>query len=76
MIFLGWCSAVQLEKMFLKFYIENKGAGVEKLAKKFANDVLSHKKNVSPAQIQGFFLFYKNDPQVVVNNVSKIWDLT
>ncbi|XP_014206737.1 mitochondrial chaperone BCS1 [Copidosoma floridanum] len=73
--YIGWCSAIQLEKMFLRFYIEKKN-DVENLAKKFAENVLSHKRNVSPAQIQGFFLFYKNEPEVVVNNVSKLWELT
>lgn len=60
--------------MFLRFY--QSYAGSEKLAKQFVDGVLAQNRNVSPAQIQGFFLFYKNEPEAVLNNVSRIWDLT
>ncbi|KAJ8687728.1 hypothetical protein QAD02_023522 [Eretmocerus hayati] len=73
--YIGWCSATQLEQMFLKFY-RTKDENTEQLSKQFAESVLAHGKNVSPAQIQGFFLFYKNEPGAVINNVSKIWELT
>ena len=59
--------------MFLRFYKSNKQA--DKLAKQFAESVMKHNCNVSPAQIQGFFMFYKNEPEAVLNNVSKIWEL-
>lgn len=61
--------------MFLRFYKEpGKDSGA--LAKEFSNSVMSFKKNVSPAQIQGYFMFHKSNPNAVVNNVSQIWELT
>lgn len=61
--------------MFLRFYRDNENKA-EELATQFAGSVMSHKKNVSPAQIQGFFMFYKNNPNDVLKNVSHIWELT
>ncbi|OAD52232.1 Mitochondrial chaperone BCS1 [Eufriesea mexicana] len=73
--YIGWCSANQVEQMFLRFYknIDNKA---NELAKQFTESVLSEKKHISPAQIQGFFMFHKNDPQNVLKNVSRIWEIT
>lgn len=61
--------------MFLRFYREP-GKDPHALAKKFADNVISYEKNVSPAQIQGYFMFYKNNPDAVINNVAQIWELT
>ncbi|KAG5325226.1 BCS1 protein, partial [Pseudoatta argentina] len=73
--YIGWCSTNQVEQMFLRFYKEpDKDSGA--LAKEFANSVMSFKKDVSPAQIQGYFMFHKSNPNAVVNNVSQIWELT
>lgn len=71
----GWCSAKQAEQMFLKFY-KSMGDRVNDLAEKFAENVISQKRNVSPAQIQGFFMFYKNNPDDALKNVLHIWELT
>ena len=65
---------MQLKQMFLRFY-KSQAENTEELAKQFAEDVLKHERPVSPAQIQGFFMFYKNEPKAVFNNISKIWDL-
>ncbi|XP_031777197.1 mitochondrial chaperone BCS1 [Nasonia vitripennis] len=73
--YIGWCSATQLEQMFVRFY-QSDDKDTERLAKEFAQSVLAHKRNVSPAQIQGFFMFFKNEPEAVLNNVSRIWELT
>ncbi|KYN12289.1 PREDICTED: mitochondrial chaperone BCS1 [Trachymyrmex cornetzi] len=73
--YIGWCSTNQVEQMFLRFYKEpGKDSGT--LGKEFANNVMSFKKNVSPAQIQGYFMFHKSNPNAVINNVSQIWELT
>lgn len=61
--------------MFLKFY-KHHGTSADELAKEFAGKVMANKKNVSPAQIQGFFMFYKNDPEKVLTEVSEIWKLS
>lgn len=70
--YLGWCTFEQVEQMFIKFY---KTSSTE-MAKEFAEKVMLQKKNVSPAQIQGFFMFHKNDPNKIIDNVSQIWNLT
>lgn len=69
--YIGWCTFEQVEQMFTKFY---KAASPE-MAKEFANKVMMHKRTVSPAQIQGFFMFHKNEPEKIIDNVSQIWDL-
>ena len=71
----GWCSEKQVEQMFLRFY-RNIDDRANELAKQFTESVMSQKKQVSPAQIQGFFMFYKNSPDNVLKNVSHIWQLT
>ncbi|EFN70329.1 Mitochondrial chaperone BCS1 [Camponotus floridanus] len=73
--YIGWCSINQIEQMFLRFYKEP-GKDPDELAKKFAENVMSFKRNVSPAQIQGYFMFHKNNPEAVINNVTQIWELT
>ncbi|XP_050456737.1 mitochondrial chaperone BCS1 [Cataglyphis hispanica] len=73
--YIGWCSASQIEQMFLRFYKEP-GKDPSVLAKKFAENIMSCKRNVSPAQIQGYFMFHKNNPEAVINNVIQIWELT
>ncbi|XP_015587313.1 mitochondrial chaperone BCS1 isoform X2 [Cephus cinctus] len=73
--YIGWCSQAQVEQMFLRFY-QKPGETANDLAKQFAESVMSYKKNVSPAQIQGFFMFHKNNPEEVLNNVAQIWELT
>ena len=73
--YIGWCSARQVEQMFLRFY-KNAGDKANEIAAQFAEEVMSQKRNVSPAQIQGFFMFYKNSPNDVLKNVSHVWELT
>ncbi|XP_076662357.1 mitochondrial chaperone BCS1 [Halictus rubicundus] len=73
--YIGWCTTTQVEQMFLRFYKDNVDQA-NQLAKKFSEDVLSRKRNISPAQIQGFFMFHKNDPHDMLKNVAHIWDLT
>ncbi|GJQ67176.1 hypothetical protein Trydic_g8087 [Trypoxylus dichotomus] len=71
--YIGWCSAYQVEQMYLRFY-KNGNAQLE--AKEFANRVISASKNVSPAQIQGYFMFHKQaTSNTVLENVKLIWEL-
>ena len=70
--FLGWCTPHQVEQMFCRFYRDLP----PEFAKEFADKVMMQKKTVSPAQLQGFFMFYKNDPEKAIENVPKIWELT
>ncbi|KAJ8918276.1 hypothetical protein NQ315_014146 [Exocentrus adspersus] len=71
--YIGWCSKSQIEQMFLRFY---GGEGAKSQARLFSEKVISFNQNVSPAQIQGFFMFHKNsDPQEVINSCELIWKL-
>lgn len=71
--FVGYCDQDQIELMFLRFY---KGEEAPEHAKTFARKVLEHKKVVSPAQIQGYFMFHKHSPpQDVLLDVPSIWTL-
>lgn len=70
--YVGYCSRHQLQQMFMRFY-----TGEEAVANSiiFADNVLSEGRNVSPAQIQGYFMIHKtSDQQTVVENVKKIWE--
>ncbi|XP_063709570.1 mitochondrial chaperone BCS1 [Culicoides brevitarsis] len=70
--YIGYCSQSQLELMFLRFYNGTEGA---ENAKKFAEKVMSFGKNVSPAQVQGYFMVHKmSDQQTVLENVADIWE--
>ncbi|KDR14433.1 mitochondrial chaperone BCS1 isoform X1 [Zootermopsis nevadensis] len=68
--FIGYCSHEQLELMFLRFY---RSEGSAALSASFADSVLKFNKAVSPAQIQGYFMLYKENEQEVLKNVAKIW---
>jgi mitochondrial chaperone BCS1 len=57
--------------MFLNFYPGEK----MDTSCDFAKSVVSKQKPVSPAMLQGYFMFYKNNPQEAVDNVEKIWTL-
>ncbi|XP_050309165.1 mitochondrial chaperone BCS1 [Anthonomus grandis grandis] len=71
--YIGWCSRYQIEQMFLRFY---PGENAHAQAKVFADCVTEEKKNVSPAQIQGFFMFHKHSkPEEVIKDFKNIWNL-
>lgn len=58
--------------MFKRFYTGDDSIPNSVL---FANKVLSFGKNVSPAQIQGYFMMHKTStPADVIHNASHIWD--
>lgn len=71
--YIGWCSRSQLEQMFMRFY-PGENALVE--SRRFADNVLGEEKNVSPAQIQGFFMFHKHSSsEEVIEDYQLIWKL-
>lgn len=68
---IGYATAHQLKQMFCRFYPEMPlNASTE-----FANLVVSLNKPVSMAEVQGLFMFYKNDPDGLLKNVNKIGEL-
>lgn len=71
--YIGYCSQYQIEQMFLRFY---KGQEAASQAKEFAEKVVTFKKHVSPAQVQGYFMFHKmSSGREVIKNVEMIWQL-
>ncbi|XP_073824723.1 mitochondrial chaperone BCS1 [Musca autumnalis] len=66
--YIGYCSEHQLIEMFNRFYQDNSCAG------KFATSVLNTGKQVSPAQVQGYFMRHKTSSEAaVISNINKIW---
>ena len=68
-VHIGHATRHQLELMFQRFY---PALSLEK-SRHFAELVLERKKDVSMAQIQGYFMFYKSEPDAVMENIDKIW---
>ncbi|XP_067143126.1 mitochondrial chaperone BCS1 [Centruroides vittatus] len=69
--YIGFASAHQLRLMFERFYpYESKES-----ADKFVSTALQINKDISMAMVQGFFMFYKNDPKDVISNIEKMWTL-
>ena len=63
--YIGYLTEYQAYKMFLNFYPNSN----ENLAKSFATTLISLKKNLSPAQVQGYFMLYKNQPNLALENI-------
>ena len=62
--YIGYATKNQMLKMFQNFYPNVN----QELANQFADRLLSYKKNISSAQIQGYFMLFKNEPEVAVKN--------
>jgi len=61
-IFVGLATKIQLKRMFLRFFPEQ-----EVLADQF--QVLCNDEGLSMAELQGFFMFFKDQPEACVANV-------
>merc|ERR1719330_1990612 len=61
-VYVGLASKVQLNRMFVRFF-----PGEDELAEQFAT--LCEGENLSMAELQGFFMFFKNEPQACAANV-------
>lgn len=71
--FVGHCEQYQLEEMFKRFF--NGEEDVNVAARQFAEKVLSSNRNISPAQVQGFFMLHKmSTKQEVLEAVESIWE--
>jgi chaperone BCS1 len=70
--YVGFCSEHQLELMYMRFYA---GENSVNDAIKFAKKLTTFGRDVSPAQVQGYFMIHKkSDPQTVIDNIEHIWD--
>lgn len=69
--YVGFCSAYQLEEMFKRFF--NSPDSIEN-ATEFASKVMAAGKNVSPAQVQGYFMMHKtSDAATIIANIDEMW---
>ncbi|XP_015419113.1 PREDICTED: mitochondrial chaperone BCS1 isoform X2 [Myotis davidii] len=66
--YVGYCSHWQLTQMFQRFY----PGQAPSLAEAFAECVLQTTTQISPAQVQGYFMLYKNDPTGAMQNVESL----
>lgn len=65
---IGYVSPYQLEQLFMRFY---PGQSAERAAA-FSRAVTSGGAEVSAAQVQGFFMLYKTDPDAMLADVHRI----
>ena len=65
---IDYCTSHQLEQMYLKFYPDEP----DHKAKHFSKGAEELNYNISAAQVQGFFMFYKSNPQGAIDNVADI----
>uniref|UniRef100_A0A8C9B3X3 Mitochondrial chaperone BCS1 n=1 Tax=Prolemur simus TaxID=1328070 RepID=A0A8C9B3X3_PROSS len=66
--YVGYCSHWQLTQMFQRFY----PGQAPSLAEDFAEHVLKAATQISPAQVQGYFMLYKNDPAAAIHNAESL----
>ena len=66
--YIGHCSRTQCMKMFENFY-PDQVLKKPNLSTEFADKVISLDVPVSAAQVQGMFMFFKNDPEMAIENV-------
>lgn len=69
--YIGHATPFQLKQMFRRFYPEVHSTEAEE----FAKSVQNLSRPVSMAEVQGLFMFYKNDHKGLMNNVDKIGKL-
>ncbi|XP_036712848.1 mitochondrial chaperone BCS1 isoform X2 [Balaenoptera musculus] len=66
--YVGHCSRWQLTQMFQRFYPGQAAS----LAETFADRVLQATTQISPAQVQGYFMLYKSDPAGAIHNAESL----
>ncbi|XP_026977228.1 mitochondrial chaperone BCS1 isoform X2 [Globicephala melas] len=66
--YVGHCSRWQLTQMFQRFYPGQAAS----LAETFADHVLQATTQISPAQVQGYFMLYKSDPAGAIHNAESL----
>ena len=65
---VDYCTEYQLQTMFERFYPD----APPQHARQFAERVLATAKTISPAEIQGYFMLYKDSGQQAVDNAESI----
>ncbi len=63
--YIGYCSKEQLKNMFTNFYPDSSASEAEEFASSVDGEV-------SAAQIQGFFMFFKQSGRVAIENAFRL----
>lgn len=63
--YIGHATDYQASTMFMKFYPN----ASQQMADDFAKKILGISKAISSAQIQGYFMLHKNEPQIAIDNL-------
>merc|ERR1719167_1748442 len=65
--YIGYCSRAQIKEMFIKFYPQDEPARAEA----FADKIYDLDVELSAAQVQGYFMWYKKSSQEALDNVHR-----
>ena len=68
---IDYATRYQLEQMYQRFYPDEP---VNK-STQFATRTLGHSRSVSMAQVQGYFMLYKCDPNAVLEHTDRLWSM-
>ena len=63
--YIGYATEYQILNMFFKFYPET----TESSAKVLTEKLIALNKNISSAQIQGYLMLFKNQPELALKNL-------
>jgi chaperone BCS1 len=65
---IGLATGTQMQQMFARFYPDS----TPELAREFAERLVAADAQLSMAEIQGFFMFFKNDAHAVLKNLNQL----
>ena len=68
---IDYATRYQLEQMYQRFYQDEP---VDKSIQ-FATRTLGHGRSVSMAQVQGYFMLFKSDPNAVLEHTDRLWSM-
>ncbi|KAG2387342.1 hypothetical protein C9374_001674 [Naegleria lovaniensis] len=71
---ISYADSTQVRKLFQNFYQDEKGYE-EKMAQHFADKLTRFKQeNITPAQLQGYFMKYRGQPQCAIENIRELFE--
>lgn len=71
---IGYADPSQVRKLFQNFYQDEMGYE-DKMAQQFSEKLTSFtKENITPAQLQGYFMKYRGQPQYALQNIHELFE--
>ena len=68
---IGYATEHQMREIYLNFY-PSEDANIRELANRFAKTLHESKQNFSPAELQGYLMFFKNQPEEAFKNINDL----